>query len=376
VKFTSTVPNALRWQLEGTNSPSDSVTAQYGYTTPQSIKVTDIDGKVINPKYIQAADESTGIIAADTCGTNVYNVKERRVTLKLTGEDTCRIQIRLINAIQASIRYSVTIEEFFAQDGPTAFIDRVAAILNINPASIRITEIRSGSTIINFDIEGDDQENTDESDKAAKTQLSGWTDKLQKSVTNGDLNLFNSKILDSSFRTNLIRDQNEESEKSNSKKTVIIVASSVGFVALAIGSFFMYKRHIAAAKNAKNAKIHTEKHVRKFDDDFKGHGLFANTESPNFAHSKCGLDVSRSAMLEHSPEKPLSTLPDACSSPGETPLTLNHERSDSKKPSLLLHPVDPERLESPNISSRAFLRSRKNRLSTKKDENIEEIVFP
>ena len=381
VKFTSTVPNALRWQLEGANSPSDWVTAQYRYTTPQSVKVTDNDGNTINPKYIQSAGETTGIAESDTCGANVYIVADRKLTLKLTGEDTCRIQVKLINAIQASIRYSVTIEEFFALDGPTAFIDRVAAILNINPASIRITEIRSGSTIINFDLEADYQEDTSESDKAAKEQLNGWVTVLTDSVSNNDLSLFGSKILNSSFKTNLIRgDEDSTSEShSNKKKTVIIVASSVGFVALAIGSFFMYKRHVAA-RNSK-AKVHTEKQVRKFDSEFKGlkaQGLFINTEGPT---SKMGFDVSRSQMLEHSPGQPLSTLPDMNGSPADSPLPLKYDHDNTQKPSILLRPVSggSENLESPNVTSRGLLRSRQSRKTAaagKKDmEKLDEIIF-
>jgi len=373
VKFTSTVPNALRWQLEGTSSASQSVTAKWAYTTPQSVKVTDDAGKVYNPKYIQAADDTTGIAPEDGCGSNVYSVKERTVVVKLTGDDTCKIQVKLINAIQASIRYSVTIEEFFAQNGPATFIDKVAAVLNINPASIRITEIRSGSTIMLFDVEADYQDNTKASDAAAKKQLDGWVAKLKKAASSGELSILDSKILNSSFETNLIREKEAEEKSKDTKKTIIIVTCSVGFVAILVGSFFLYKR--LAAQKQYRTRVATEKHVKEF---MKSKDLFINTDSPNLAHSKAGYgDVSRAQMLEHSPGQPMSTLPDIQSSPGETPLPLiNRLDADSKKSSILLQPVSGE-LESPNVSSRGFLRNKQTKLANKKktEKNVEEVMF-
>ena len=50
----------------------------------------------------------------------------------------------------------MTTEDFFAANGPTEFIDRLAAVLGIPSYRIRVVDIRSGSTIVDFALTGNE----------------------------------------------------------------------------------------------------------------------------------------------------------------------------------------------------------------------------
>jgi hypothetical protein len=242
VKFTSTIPNSVKWQLQGALT-DETITVQYGYQTPQSVKIVNKDGTNIPQKYKKTASDPGTISSSDACGANTYDLDTRKITLKLTGDESCQLVVSLVNSIQASIRYAVTIEEFFAQDGPAAFIDKVAAILNINPASIRIVSIKSGSTIIDYSIDSTHQGTDTTTRKNAATELKEWVALLNAGVENGDMKILGSKILNSSASFSLIGDDEDSSSDdslSKSEKVIIIVAGIVGFAALSIGIYFAY----------------------------------------------------------------------------------------------------------------------------------------
>jgi hypothetical protein len=51
-----------------------------------------------------------------------------------------------------------TFEEFFADGGTTAFIDRLTASLGIHASTIKIVSVYEGSLIINYEITVDDDD--------------------------------------------------------------------------------------------------------------------------------------------------------------------------------------------------------------------------
>jgi len=67
---------------------------------------------------------------------------------KLTGDPNCILFLKETNVIRASVRYALTVEEFFALNGETKFVERMAAVLGIDPTRIRIVGIQIGSVII------------------------------------------------------------------------------------------------------------------------------------------------------------------------------------------------------------------------------------
>jgi hypothetical protein len=61
----------------------------------------------------------------------------------------CQVRVSLTNSIQLTARFSMDINNFFAIDGQTKFIDRMCAVLGIVDTSrLKIVGIYNGSVII------------------------------------------------------------------------------------------------------------------------------------------------------------------------------------------------------------------------------------
>jgi hypothetical protein len=88
------------------------------------------------------------VIPRTGCGENRYigvvNVFEFFIT------PDCPLTIRPRDAIMLGVRLEFTMEEFFATGGVTTFVDRMAAVLGIHKADIKVVNIELGSVLINF----------------------------------------------------------------------------------------------------------------------------------------------------------------------------------------------------------------------------------
>jgi hypothetical protein len=63
----------------------------------------------------------------------------------------CTVLVRPRDAILTSVRLEWTVEEFFANDGVTTFVQRLASALGIDPSRVKVVSIYTGS--VNVDIE-------------------------------------------------------------------------------------------------------------------------------------------------------------------------------------------------------------------------------
>jgi hypothetical protein len=54
------------------------------------------------------------------------------------------------DAVMLGIRMEFTMNEFFAQGGVVTFADRMAAVLGIHAADIKVVAVYEGSTIVDF----------------------------------------------------------------------------------------------------------------------------------------------------------------------------------------------------------------------------------
>lgn len=62
----------------------------------------------------------------------------------------CEILIKLVDIVVVNAKLEIDYDSFFATDGPTNFIDNMAAFLGIDPSKIKIAKITQGSVIIDF----------------------------------------------------------------------------------------------------------------------------------------------------------------------------------------------------------------------------------
>merc|ERR1712124_51271 len=79
-------------------------------------------------------------------GKNQWFWTDNKIKFVMKGSDIYWLDI--IDSIQLTMRLDVTADEFWATSGPTDFIDRLAAVLNIPTYRVRIVDTYEGSTYI------------------------------------------------------------------------------------------------------------------------------------------------------------------------------------------------------------------------------------
>ena len=62
------------------------------------------------------------------------------------------------DAIMLGIRMEFTLDEFFAEGGVVSFMDKMAAVLGIHRADIKVVSVYEGSTIVEFQVLQRDEE--------------------------------------------------------------------------------------------------------------------------------------------------------------------------------------------------------------------------
>jgi len=92
-----------------------------------------------------------------TCGYNTMLGGGNRIMFILTGADTCIVKLEMMEAVQVSLKLEMPLTDFYSTNGPTLFIDRMAAFLGIPNDKLRIVSITEGSVDIRFEIVMDDE---------------------------------------------------------------------------------------------------------------------------------------------------------------------------------------------------------------------------
>lgn len=148
ISFTGIAPDNMRFQLQGTPTPTDGVLLTVDYKTPYTVVVA-VNGTSVYPlAYGQV------VTLGANSGTNQWLSKERKLQFVIRAFDM--ISVQRVDSIQLTMRLNMTTADFFASNGQTEFVDRLAAALNIPPYRIRVADIRAGSTIIEFALAGNE----------------------------------------------------------------------------------------------------------------------------------------------------------------------------------------------------------------------------
>ena len=83
------------------------------------------------------------------CGSNKYYYRDRSIDFVITNDPACRPRLTITNSIQLTAKFNMDIEDFFNMDGKTKFIDRMAALLNIQDRSrIKVVGMFRGSVLL------------------------------------------------------------------------------------------------------------------------------------------------------------------------------------------------------------------------------------
>eukprot|EP00761_Pharyngomonas_kirbyi_P010107 gb/GECH01010125.1/.p1 GENE.gb/GECH01010125.1/~~gb/GECH01010125.1/.p1 ORF type:complete len:3495 (+),score=610.83 gb/GECH01010125.1/:1-10485(+) len=152
IEFASTIPRTMRYYLLNAAN-SQKILATVKYRNPERLEVY-VDNQKIPAK-------TSMISLSDNHGDNYYNYRHRELSFILQGSNM--IEVRTIPVIHVSMRMALTMEEFFEDQ----FVNNLANSLGINMETIKVVDIRSGSVIVDFEIE--EQEEEEEEDLSSQS---------------------------------------------------------------------------------------------------------------------------------------------------------------------------------------------------------------
>lgn len=131
-------------------NPLDWVIVRIYYPLPNSLEVLVTDNTVTD-KIIKPFPAVEGVwenLANHTgvCGANNFYYNNGTIEFVLNGVNSCQVRVKLSSYIQVTARLTVSVSNFYSNNGPTTFLTNICAFLGIDPGRIKIVSVRSGST--------------------------------------------------------------------------------------------------------------------------------------------------------------------------------------------------------------------------------------
>lgn len=151
--FTGSPPAKMRFELRS-NGEDIGMTIRIAYNSALSRKIMKNDETVDMNQWDESL-RTYGEVTQRFCGENRYIGVQNIMEFYITAG--CQLDVAPRNAIQTMVRMEWTLEEFYADGGTTAFIDRVAGSLGIHASTIKIVSVYDGSVVANYAIENDDE---------------------------------------------------------------------------------------------------------------------------------------------------------------------------------------------------------------------------
>jgi hypothetical protein len=159
IEFTGTPPSKQEFRLFGRRqSPGFVVTIKYN--AAGAYQLYDANKNVIMPTDWDSRDRTWAEPKGKYCGEWRYEGVINRLQFYIENieKDNCVIYIYPRDAVMLGIRMEFTMNEFFAEGGVVSFTDRMAGVLGIHRADIKVVSVYEGSTIVEFQVLQRDEE--------------------------------------------------------------------------------------------------------------------------------------------------------------------------------------------------------------------------
>mmetsp|Transcript_20181 Transcript_20181/g.37625 ORF Transcript_20181/g.37625 Transcript_20181/m.37625 type:complete len:2913 (-) Transcript_20181:48-8786(-) len=183
-----TWPQKMGFQLVGVEDLNQAVVVTMQYQQPYTIALYNHGVKQKALEYSNSAFNR--VTLTSPAGSNFWYFTDKKIQFVIKAGDS--IELRAVDSIQLSVKMEMTTEEFFASNGVTQFIDRLAAVLGIPTYRIRVTQVKRGSTIVEAVVEADSEGNPDA--ETSKEELTSLKTQLEEKVKKGTVEL-NAPIL-------------------------------------------------------------------------------------------------------------------------------------------------------------------------------------
>jgi len=244
IYYLGSLPSKEKFQLQGLTQ-NDWVIVRQRYDQPYIISLSFVSNNSVIRSSILGPD-GVADLSATGCGGNYYYGVEQIVEFKLTGRYDCVLYATVTNGVKGVVRYVMDVNSFYALDGPTQFIDRVADVLGIDLSTIRVASVVSGSTIVDFTVATPTQgtPTTEAQQTQINSEISTTISKLQTAISTGQLNILGTTVLDSSFTGSSAGNPTGVTSPTTSTvdSKIIIIAAALGGLVLIIGAVIIVKR--------------------------------------------------------------------------------------------------------------------------------------
>jgi len=246
ISYLGSLPNQLRFQLQGATFKEDQIVISQRYDQPYIIAVAHQKNGSVVRSSIRGPDGKADF-TGQGCGANYYYGVDQIVQFRLTGAEDCLLTTTVTNGVKGKVRYAIDVNAFYANDGPTQFIDRVANVLGIPLSSVRIVSVTKGSTVVDLNVITQTQSlnPTPQQQEQIANEINGVISQLQTAIANGQLNILNSQVLDSSFSGSSVGNANgvyNKDDNSGVNPIYIYVAAGLGGLLLIIGAVIIVRR--------------------------------------------------------------------------------------------------------------------------------------
>ena len=181
VYYTGTPPSNTRYTIQGAESTSDYLHLMIDFSQSRLYKVYANDVLIPANDYNATTNELVPI-SKTKCGENVYFKPTFKYEFYLTYG--CTIRFEAQDFLEGMVRLQISYADFFKNNGKATFLDKLTSALGITQDQIRIVNIQSGSTIIDWYITSPLTTST-----LRQKQLKEYNDKLQAMKTTNNLDL-------------------------------------------------------------------------------------------------------------------------------------------------------------------------------------------
>ena len=155
IEFSGTPPGKLKFRLHArSGTPGFLVTINY--PNAGAYQLYNEDNNPIQPTEWDNSQQDWGEVSKTSCGEWRFLGVENRLEFFI--DPGCELTIYPRDAIMLGIRMEFTLAEFWEEGGVVTFVDRMAGVLGIHRADIKIVQVYEGSTVIEFMIVSDPED--------------------------------------------------------------------------------------------------------------------------------------------------------------------------------------------------------------------------
>ena len=147
IEYTGTPPKQQRFSLYSDNTRQNQGTLiTIPYPDAGAYKIYSESQELIPPTKWDYMTETWAVPQGEFCGEHRY--MDIKNYLQFWIEPGCTLYVYPRDAIMLAIRLEWTVKEFFQADRIGKFTDRMAAVLDIHKADLKVVQVYEGSVIV------------------------------------------------------------------------------------------------------------------------------------------------------------------------------------------------------------------------------------